>query len=267
MKKRFVDFSDRVCLVTGAGSETGIGYECAKLLGELGGSVALVATSARIYDRAETLRSEGIDAKGYEADLMDRARVGALIAEVVRDFGRIDVLVNNAGLAQFGKKDKSNHFAEMDDEDWDLTIERNLGIPFNVTRRVLPLMIEAGYGRIVNVSSVTGPLVSTSGDSAYGAAKAAIGGMARAIAIEAGRSGVTINNVLPGWIGTASQSKRGRLGGENTPLGRSATPLEVANAVVFLASDEAAYITGQDLIVDGGNIIQEFKGDDASLSL
>ena len=193
---------------------------------------------------------------------MDRSQVERVVNEIKSDFGTIHVLVNNAGLAQIGKKDKSDNFTDMTYEDWDLTINRNLTLTFNVTRNILPIMKESQYGRIVNVSSVTGPLVSTSGDSGYGAAKAAVNGMSKAIAIEVGKDNITINNVLPGWIKTAAQSKRGAEGGRNTPLGRSSTPEEVANAVVFLASDKASYITGQDLIVDGGNIIQEYKGPD-----
>ena len=193
---------------------------------------------------------------------MNRSEVERVVSEIKSDFGTIHVLVNNAGLAQIGKKDTSDHFIDMTYEDWDVTINRNLTLTFNVTRNILPIMKESQYGRIVNVSSVTGPLVSTSGDSGYGAAKAAVNGMSKAIAIEVGKDNITINNVLPGWIKTAAQSKRGAEGGRNTPLGRSSTPEEVANAVVFLASDKASYITGQDLIVDGGNIIQEYKGPD-----
>ncbi len=260
--KSFINFQDQVCVVTGAGSSEGIGFCTARTLGELGGKVALVATSQRIYDRAKELQQEGIQAKGYVADLMDRKQVEALAAQIQADFGTVDVLVNNAGLAQGGKKDKSDHFIDMTYEDWDVTIARNLTLTFNVTKAFLPVMKEKQYGRIVNVSSVTGPVVSTSGDSGYGAAKAAVNGMSRAIAIEVGKDNITINNVLPGWIKTAAQSKRGAEGGRNTPLGRSSTPQEVANAVVFLASKEASYITGQDLIVDGGNVIQEYKGPD-----
>jgi 3-oxoacyl-[acyl-carrier protein] reductase len=263
--KKFCDFTGKTALVTGAGSAEGIGFKCAQLLGELGASVALLATGERIYERATELSDLGINAQGYVADLMDREKTEKVIGKIVHEFGKIDVLVNNAGLAQVGQKDQSAFFADMNYEEWDRTISRNLGITYNVTRNVLPYMKEAGAGRIVNVSSVTGPIVSTSGDAAYGAAKAAILGMSRAIAIEVGKENITINNVLPGWIKTESQSHRGHIGGLNTPIGRSALPQEVANAVIFLASDEAAYITGESLVVDGGNVIQEFKGDDASL--
>src|ERR1700733_14253594 len=116
------------------------------------------------------------------------------------------------------------------------------------------------YGRIVNVSSVTGPLVSNRGSAAYGAAKAAMDGMMGAGAIETARGGITINAGAPGWIAPASSSESERVAGMHTPVGRPGTPDEIAAAVCFLASRDASYITGQALVVDGGNILQEKKG-------
>jgi len=258
--RSFINFDGQVCLITGTGSPDGIGYSAAKLIGELGGTLAITATSDRIFDRVSELSDSGVKAKGYVLDLMDRDLCEKLVREVKKDFGRIDVLVNNAGLAQSGQRDKFDNFYETTYKDWDLSIRRNLTICFNVTRNVIPVMRDFQYGRIVNISSITGPLVSMTGCSAYGAAKSAICGMSKAIAVETAKDNITINNVLPGWIKTETQSERGKIGGENTPIGRSASPYEVACAVVFLCSREASYITGQDLIVDGGNIIQEFKG-------
>ena len=257
---KFVDFENQVCLVTGAGSPTGIGFNTAKILGGLGGRIAIVATTDRINERAEELKAEGIDAKGYIADLMDREQVKKLVAEVTEEFGKIDVLVNNAGMVQVGMEEDFSGFLDMTYESWDDAIDRNLNITFNVTKEVMPFMVEAGYGRIVNVSSVTGPVVSNPGEASYSAAKSGVVGLSRALAIEFGSKGITVNCVLPGWIGTASQTEAEAAGGLNTPLRRSADAEEVANAIVFLASKEASYITGESLVVDGGNTIQEYKG-------
>ncbi len=258
--KDFMNFENDVCLISGAGSPTGIGFASAITIGRQGAKLALVASSDRIYDRVAELLEMGICAKGYIADLMDRRQVEHLVGSVVEDYGKITILVNNAGLAQMNQKDESAEFSALSYDKWDTIIDRNLTLCFNVTRCVIPHMINENYGRIVNVSSVTGPLVSTAKDAAYSAAKAAIVGMSRSIAIETAKNNIMINNVLPGWIATAAQSKRGAEGGRNTPAGRSGTPAEVAAMIAFLASREASYITGQTFVVDGGNTIQEMKG-------
>lgn len=260
MNNPFIDFTGQTCLITGAGSPTGIGFSVARILGENGGRIALIATTDRIYQRAEELVSMGIEARGYIADLMDRAQVAAVVKQIADDFGGIDVLVNNAGMTQVGEEEDFSDIMHVSYESWDTSINRNLNICFNVTKQVLPYMVGKKYGRIVNVSSVTGPVVSNPGEAAYSAAKAGIIGMSRALAIEVGVHGITVNNVLPGWIATASQTESEAAGGLNTPMRRSADAEEVANAIVFLASDRASYITGESLVVDGGNTIQEYKG-------
>ena len=257
---RFIHFKNQVCLVTGAGSETGIGFCTAKILGQLEGRIALISTTDRIHRRVEELTALGVEAKGYVADLMDRAQVDKVIDEIIADFGAIDVLVNNAGMVQVGGSEDFTEFADITYESWDTSINRNLTLCFNVTKKVLPYMISGHYGRIVNVSSVTGPIVSNPGEAAYSAAKSAVIGMSRSIAIEVAKDNIMINNVLPGWIATASQTESEAAGGLNTPAGRGGAPTEVANMIVFLASKEASYITGQSFIVDGGNTIQEYKG-------
>lgn len=260
MRNSFINFEDQVCLVTGAGSSTGIGFTSAKILGSLGAKVILVSTTDRIYERRDELIGEGVDAKAFIADLMDRDQVKSLVKDITNEFGRIDVLVNNAGMVQVGVEEDFTDFENVTYESWDLSINRNLNLTFNVTKEVLPAMIKNNYGRIVNVSSVTGPTVSNPGEAAYSAAKAGVVGMARSLAIEVGSKGITVNCVLPGWIATASQTEEEAVGGENTPLGRGGDAEEVASAIIFLASKEASYITGESIIVDGGNTIQEYKG-------
>jgi 3-oxoacyl-[acyl-carrier protein] reductase len=169
------------------------------------------------------------------------------------------VLVNNAGMAQTGQSREGKTLRESSYANWQRQIEITLHTAFLMTRAVLPVMTQKKYGRIVNVTSVTGPLVSNRGSAAYGAAKAAMDGMMRAVALETALDGITINGVAPGWIATASSTEAERIAGLHTPIGRPGTPEEVAAAVCFLASKAASYITGQCLVVDGGNILQENK--------
>jgi 3-oxoacyl-[acyl-carrier protein] reductase len=253
-------FKNRVALVTGAGSETGIGYAAACALARSSARIALTSTTDRIYERAKTVGANGVEVKGYTADLMDREQVKKLVTSVINDFGRIDILVNNAGMVQVGKEETFVHMADLPQTEWDNAIDRNLNTCFNITHAVLPSMIKNNYGRIVNVSSVTGPLVSNPGQAAYSAAKAAMIGMSRSLAIEVAKDNITVNNVAPGWISTGSSNEEEKVAAENTPIGRAGTPQEVADLIAFLASDESTYITGQMIVIDGGNTIQEYKG-------
>jgi len=252
--------SGQVALVTGAGSEHGIGFATAQLLAELGCEVALTATGMRVHDRANALRERGHVARGYVADLTDPAAASLLFEQVLADAGRIDILVNNAGMAQEGRAEDFTPLAELDDAQWHASIARNLGTCYHVTRRVLPAMLARGHGRIVNVSSVTGPLVSNPGEAAYSAAKAAMVGMSRALALEVAGRGITVNCVAPGWVATGSTTPDEAQAARHTPMGRAGTPQEMAAAIAFLAMPGASYIHGELLVVDGANSLQERKG-------
>ena len=245
----------RVALVTGAGSPGGIGFALARALAAGGARVAVTATSARIHDRGREL-----SCLSEIADLTDPAQVLGLFAAVEARLGPVDILVNNAGMVQTGKRMKRGQLADCSDAAWAHHMALNIGTTFHACRAALPGMAARGYGRIVNISSVTGPLVGIDGSSAYATAKAGVTGMTRSIALEYGSRGVTCNAVLPGWIATESASPVELRAGKRTPAGRPGRPDEVAACALFLASEESSYVTGAMLVVDGGNTLQEMKG-------
>src|SRR5882762_4161947 len=256
-----MNFSGKVALITGAGSPQGIGFATARLLAQQGSKIAITSTTERIEERARELAAEGADVFAFHADLRDLARTQVLVQEVVTRYGRLDILVNNAGMIQVGgPTDTALPLAELSEKDWDYGIAINLKTAFNVTKAVLPFMLKANYGRIVNVSSTTGPVVSNPRETAYSAAKAGMVGLSRSLALEVARRGITVNAAAPGWIETASSTAHEIIAGKNTPVGRPGRPDEIAAAIAFLASESASYITGQLLVIDGGNALQEYKG-------
>ena len=250
----------RGALVTGAGSPDGIGVATARLLARQGARVALAATTTRIHERVAELKTEGHDAYGLIADLADPVAAHALVEAAAAHLGRLDIVVNNAGMVQTGVTLEGGTLVDQPSDAWSRQLEITLMTAVYVTRASIPHMRAQRHGRIVMISSVTGPLVSASGSSAYSAAKGAIDGLMRAVAIEEGPNGITCNSVAPGWIHTASAEADEIVAGGFTPVGRPGTADEVAAVVGFLASDEASYVTGQPFVVDGGNVIQEHKG-------
>ena len=249
----------QAALVTGAGAPDGIGFAVARALAARGAAVGLTATSERVHERAAELEAVGATVWAGIADLVDEAAAERVVGAVLERFGRLDVLVNNAGMTQTGGEELSARFVDLDARSWRLALERNLTTAANVTRAALPPMLERRYGRIVNVSSVTGPRVAIIGESGYAASKAGLEGLMRTLALELGSAGITVNSVAPGWIATGSSTPAELKAGRHTPIGRPGTPDEVAAAVAFLADPTSSYITGHALVIDGGNTLQEFK--------
>lgn len=250
----------RVAIVTGAGSAQGIGFATARRLGAAGCHIVIASTTDRIFTRVAELRADGIRAEGAIADLTDQAGVDAVMTCASDSFDSVDILVNNAGMTAVSDRYASGAVDGLSVDHWHASLERNLTTTFLMTRAVAGHMQAAGYGRIVNVSSVSGPVAAYGGDVAYHAAKAGIVGLTRSTAIDLAASGITVNAVAPGWIDTASASDHERRMGAATPVGRSGTADEVAYVIACLAGDGAAYISGQLITIDGANSIAEERG-------
>jgi len=241
---------DKVALITGAGR--GIGRETALLFAQEGAKVAVCDVIDEGQQVADEIVERGGEATFVKADVTDREQVRKMVETVKGRFGRIDILVNNAGVL------RDAQLLKLSEEDWDLVINVNLKGVFNVTQAVAPLMIEQGRGKIINVASVVA-LYGNFGQTNYVASKAGVIGLTKVWARELGRKGINVNAVAPGFIQTEMTAgvpeKVLEMMREKTPLQRLGTPRDVANAYLFLASDEADFINGAVLSVDGGLVV------------
>jgi 3-oxoacyl-[acyl-carrier protein] reductase len=245
-------FANQVAIVTGAGR--GIGQAIALRLASEGARVAVVSrTEQNASMTAEEINAKypGL-AKAYAVDVAQSAAVKKLGEQIVTDFSRVDILVNNAGLTRDGL------FMRMSEEDWDVVLDTNLKGAFNFIQAVIRPMLKQRSGHIINIASVAG-LMGNPGQANYAASKAGLIGLTKTVAREVASRGITCNAVAPGFITTDMTDvlpeavKTGVIG--QIPLARFGETSDIANAVAFLASSEAKYITGQTLTVDGGMVM------------
>lgn len=248
-------------IVSGAGSSNGIGFATAKLFSELGAQVLLAGMSDRIFERRDELNSQGFRSEAVAADLTTEEGLEAVLAASRNLTHSLRILVNNAGMTSVSSSaselGEASGILDTSITGFRRAIERNLTSSFGLTKALLPELRKNAPSRIVFVSSVTGPLMAMKEEVSYAAAKAALTGLTKSLALDFASEQITVNSVAPGWIETDSQTTSERLNGQATPLKRSGKPEEIASTIAWLASPSASYITGQTVVVDGGNSIQE----------
>lgn len=234
-------FENRTAVVTGGAGE--IGKALCRKLCEQGVAVALTDLSPeRAEEAASSIRREGIRIRAYEMNVESTGSVRSAAEKILADFGRVDILVNNAGVW------RQSPFEATDEEKWTRTLNLNLTGTFRVTQAFLKQMMEHEYGRIINLGSIAGE-VGLPGYCDYAAAKAGVIMMTKTLAMEMAKKNITVNCVSPGMVGPVRRETKG------TWIGRTGSGEEIANLIVFLASDDSSFITGGDYTIDGGRIL------------
>ena len=245
-------FEGKTALVTGG--SRGIGRAIAETLAQRGAQVVIADRQAELAETTahEIAAATGQNTLALHVDVADQASAKTMVEQALARFARLDILVNNAGVT------RDTLLLRMEEADWDLVLNVNLKGAYNCSKAVVRPMMKQRYGRIVNIASISG-IAGQAGQANYSASKAGLIGFTKALAREVGARGITVNAVAPGFVPTAltndlpAELKAASLTG--IPLGRWGTPQEIAYAVAFLASDEAAYITGHVLSVDGGMVM------------
>ncbi|MFO7822226.1 MAG: 3-oxoacyl-[acyl-carrier-protein] reductase [Lentisphaeria bacterium] len=242
---------DQVAVVTGAAR--GIGKTICEELGKTGRKIVLLDLMPEVVEEAaKELRHNGVEAKAYVVNVADSAHVAKVIKQIMEDFGRIDILVNNAGIT------RDNLIMRLKDQDWKAVLDVNLTGTFNCTKAVTRPMMKAKGGRIINLASVVG-IMGNPGQANYSASKAGVLGLTKSAAKELASRNITVNAVAPGYIKTDMTEKLSEDARKAflsvIPLGRPGLAKDVAGAVKFLASENAEYITGQTINVDGGMVM------------
>lgn len=254
---------NKTAVVTGA--MQGIGAGISTVLAKQGAHVVLTDVSPKIKDTVKTLQNKDLKAESMIMDVTKPHQVNNVIETILNSHGKIDILVNNAGVYP------RLRLIEMDEKFLKRMFEINIFGMFRCAKAVLPNMMKNRKGKIINISSVTGPLVGSpsGGQTAYAATKAAVIGFTKALALEVAQYKINVNTILPGYIYSpsafelrGSQSNQDaeesmREFGYKIPMGKQGTPKDVGNLVLFLASEESNYLTGSEIVIDGGNILQE----------
>ena len=245
------NLNNKIAIVTGASQ--GIGKIIAFELAKSGAHVACISRNKKAIESiVDEITINGGQASSFPCDISDSDTLSEIITEIIKENSRIDILVNNAGIT------KDSLLMRMSIEQWDDVINTNLKGAFHCTKAVVRYMMKNKFGRIINITSIVG-LTGNAGQANYAASKAGLIGMTKSIAKEVASRGITANCIAPGWIETSMTEKLSEeVKSEflsHIPVGRIGSPDDIANAVIFLASDEAGYITGQTITVDGGRII------------
>lgn len=253
--------NDRIAICTGAAMGNGFGISMA--MAKKGAKVMLLDRSEAVFEAEKKMQSSGCYVKAFICDVTDKAQVNEVTKKIAEKFGGVDILVNNAGIARLCR------FEDSTEELLDMHIKVNIKGAWNMTGACLPYMKRNRYGRIINISSVTGTMVADPGYTAYAITKAGLSGLTKALSVETAPYGITCNAICPGFILTPNVQRSAAATNPddpqsvldsiaaNVPLGALGTPMQVGELAAFLASEAAGYITGTNIVIDGGAMIPE----------